>query len=256
MHAKAKRDSTQNYPIKKMEKDNLHNETTLELIERFYKKELGESELLEFNKRLESDDAFSQLVNDYKLLFEGIETVGMKAQIDEFHKEIEPAELPKKSSWKNLGIAASVIFLLGLSTFLLFNETKEEKLYAKYFKVDPGLPTLMGESDQYQFYNGMVSYKQGKFDEALTIWKTLDTKEISQDTLNYFKGVAFLANGQVDEAIKSLSITTEIASSFKKEAHYYLALAYLKSENVEFAKKNLKLSSIDNSKALLTELNN
>ena len=76
------------------------------------------------------------------------------------------------------------------------------------------------------------------------------------DTLNYFIGVAHLANKNVTEAIPFLerSIEAEDDFVFLDDAYFYLGLAYLKEDNIELAKKHLGLSNTDKGKKIILEL--
>ncbi|WP_353779320.1 tetratricopeptide repeat protein [Winogradskyella sp. 3972H.M.0a.05] len=238
-----------------------------ELIESYLLNTMTDSEKETFESKLSTDETLREKVEDYRALLKAIESQSLKEKLDAFHDEsIEQTDVvalddnfSSSTSWyKTYGIAASLIVFIGLASLWYFNQpSASEKLYNDYFSPDPGLPTLMSNSNEnFEFYDAMVTYKQGDYDSAITKWNTLLEAKPQNDTLNYFIGVAKMANKEVEEAIKHLEVVTESdTNSFKNEAHYYLGLAYLQIDNIELAKKNLNFSSIDNSKALLSELN-
>ena len=115
----------------------------------------------------------------------------------------------------------------------------------------------MSSNTNFEFYDAMVNYKQGDYKVAIKKWTALLENNAVNDTLNYFLGMAYLANKNEKVAIPLFKTVTKNRNSyFKNDAYYYLGLAYLKSGNVQLAKKNLTFSTLDNSKSLLSELSN
>ena len=102
----------------------------------------------------------------------------------------------------------------------------------------------------------MVDYKQENYQAAIEKWKPLLSEKPENDTLNYFLGVAYLAEKKDREAIDYLSeVSNNQSSMFLQESYYYLGLALLKSGEIEKAKTNFKKSNNDESQAILKELN-
>lgn len=217
-------------------------------------------ELLIFEEKLQNLE-FKTQVEDIKTLLLGIETQSLKEQLNEFHKEVQDTEVQKNESPKvrflNFRkIAAAAVLVIAIGSFWFFNQNTNEKLFTKYFTPDPGLPTTMSRTSNYEFYDAMVNYKQGDYKTAINKWETLLKNKPQNDTLNYFLGVAHLSNKDENSAIKYLDIVTKNSNTnFKNDAYYYLGLAYLKADNVELAKNNLNFSTIDNSKKILSNLN-
>ena len=244
-----------------MEQYNSISQDLLETIERYINKSLTNDELLNFEEKLQ-DPKFKTQVNDIKTMLLGIETQSLKEQLDEFHKEIPKSEITQEESqkiyflnFKSMATAAAIIIAIG--SFWFFSGNPNEKLYAKHFAPDPGLATTMSETANFEFYDAMVNYKQGDYRTAISKWEILLESKPQNDTLNYFLGVAHLANKDDKTAIKHLNIVAQNDdTNFKNDAYYYLGLAHLKANNVELAKKNLNFSTIDNSKKILLDLNN
>jgi len=232
----------------------------LEFVERCLNKNASFEELQEFETRLQNDSEFRTQVTDIKTLLFGIEAQSLKEKLDDFHDELIEAPSSKTvpikfMPYRKIAIAAVLVIALGSLWFLSGNSN--EKIYAKYFSPDPGLPTMMSETSNFEFYDAMVNYKQGEYTKAIEKWKPLLVNAPKNDTLNYFIGMAQLASKHEKKAIEYFEVVTNLDSSnFKNEAYYYLGLAYLKTDNIELAKKNLTFSTVDNSKKILLELNN
>ena len=224
-------------------------EALLETIERYLKLEMEPSEKLAFEEKLQNDPELVQEVEGLKNLFTGIEAAALKRKMEVFHQGIpqetpvralRPSKDPKKIRYL---VAACLVALLGIFWFFK-RETPQEQLFAKYYAPDPGLPTTMSTTNEYDFYHGMVNYKQGNYPAALTIWEPLLLDKPQNDTLNYFIGVTYLAKGNTAEAIPFLEkVSSQKESIFWEDSHYYLGFSYLKKGDLEAAKQNFGKSN-------------
>lgn len=233
----------------------------LETVERYYNGTMAQQERTHFEEQLQKDVAFKTLVEDLRITVLGIETQALKEQLNDYHKEIpkhNPLATPTAKvrflSFSKIAIAAGIIIVLGMFWFL--SGSTNDRLYAKYFTPDPGLPTTMSSSDNFAFYDAMVNYKQGDYDTAITKWEKLEQKAPENDTINYFLGVAHLADKNVEKAVPYLSKTTNNTESvFLEDAYYYLGLAYLKSDKIEEARQAFQKSQSEKSREILKRIN-
>lgn len=239
--------------------DNTNNisQELLESVEKYINKTLSITELQEFEDKLKKDSEFKAQVDDIKTMLFGIEAQALKEKLEDFHQDIIPSSNKtakiKFLNFKKIAVAAALIIAVGC--FWFFNQNSSDRLYAKYFKPDPGLPTTMSNTKNFKFYDAMVNYKRGDYKLAIKKWESLQKTKPINDTLNYFIGVAYLANSNENKAINLLeSVIATKESSFINEAYYYLGLAHLKAKHIELAKENFKLSSVKNSQILLSEL--
>ncbi|GAB4157614.1 MAG: hypothetical protein Tsb0033_09660 [Winogradskyella sp.] len=233
-----------------------------ESIEAYLNHSLSKDDLLIFEKRLQNEEGFAAKVDDIKTILSGIETQALKEQLDKFHAEMpstvkdtdvfEPKV--KYLQWRKIAVAAALIIAAG--SFWFLNRNSNEQLYAEFYSPDPGLPTTMSSTDNYEFYKAMVSYKQGDYKNALSTWTNQLKTKVANDTLNYFVGSALLADKKESESISYLKeVTNNDDSVFKNDAFYYLGLAYLKNDNLEKAKEYLRKSDFTKAKDLLKKLN-
>ncbi|WOD44152.1 tetratricopeptide repeat protein [Hwangdonia lutea] len=237
----------------------------LETVEQYLNKTLDADKLKAFEDRLKNDLEFKTQVEDIKTMLLGIEAQSLKETLDDFHKETKtaPHNITKrktatnKSLWNFGKFAAAAAIIIAVGSIWFFSHSPNQNLYAKYFKPDPGLPTTMSSTDNYDFYDAMVNYKRGDYALAIDKWQTLLTQKPENDTLNYFIGVAHLANKNETEAIPFLerSVLSEDAFPLISDAYHYLGLAYLKDGNLTLAKKNFELSQSEASKQIIIELN-
>lgn len=232
------------------------NEETQVLIDGYLLGTLNAEELSEVKERMALYPEFRKMVAEQKLLSQSVEEHFLKNELDDYHQEIIESNPPKSLSRGWIAIAASFLILVGVTFWALFSgSTSTEKIFAANFKPDPGLPTTMGKTSQYDFYYGMVSYKRKEYTDAIARWETLYSANPKNDTIIYFLGVANLANGNTRQAEKYLlQASTKRESAFYEDAQYYLALSQLKAGHLDKAKETLSKSTSENSKALLKKL--
>src|SRR5690606_31682667 len=148
--------------LNNVENNNNITQNLLERIERYHTNAMTPEERLEFEKELQTNPDFKTLVEEAKILMLGIETQALKEQLNEFHKEIaenKPNQSLKVISLPIFKYAAVAIVLIALGNYCFFGTPSHEKLYNQYFSPDPGLPTAMGSTENYDFYDAMVNYK-------------------------------------------------------------------------------------------------
>lgn len=235
-------------------------EEELELIDRYLHQQLSEAEQKNFDERLRTDSLWQQKVNEIRLFSTGIQESVLQEQLDQFHSHLTTvANKPKTikiNPLKRLSVAASILFFVGILSWLLFfQKSGNEKLYATYYNPDPGLPTMMGVSENYEFEKAMVDYKTGDYSKAIDTWNAILKTHPDNDTLNYFIGSAHLANDNSKEALvffdKALLVKNSV---FRKEALWYKALALLKEGKKDDAIIVLKTAEHPDKEILLRKL--
>ncbi|MFZ6050485.1 hypothetical protein [Halocola ammonii] len=205
-----------------------------EKIERYLSAELSEVERLAFESALKADPDLKSELDRQRELREVVEIGGMKSKLDEFHQKVASEHSKKSSGIRWWAIAAAFIGLIVASYFIFFNQTKSEKLFADYHTIDPGLPTPMSATDNYDFYDAMVDYKNEKYELSIEKWKPLLKENPDNDTLNFYIGSAHFANEKYQKALPYFSTVRELdQSAFSDKAEWYVALSFLHLEELE-----------------------
>lgn len=235
------------------------SEEELELIDNYLRNRLSGNALSAFNNRLQSDEDWKKKVEEVKLISLGISQASLEEKLSEFHRDITMPEIVtvKDRSRKKWLAAASVIGLMIISTVMILSKPEHEKLYGEYYKPDPGLPVVMSEGkSNYTLYDGMIYYKEGNYAKAIEKWNTITDKTMYADTLNYYMGVAGMNAGNMELAITYLDkIAKKENSPYRQKAIWYLALMYIKQNNIPAAEPLLKkIDHIPEAKELLQRL--
>ncbi|MEK6154528.1 tetratricopeptide repeat protein [Flavobacteriaceae bacterium 3-367] len=228
-------------------------------MERYLNNTMDEKERASFEGQLKENPGLKKQLEEVQTLIEGVETAALQGRMDNFHEALakEEQEVKQHNGFRKYTIAASIAVLIGLASFwVLTSEQPNDRLFAKYFVPDPGLPTTMGTDANYAFYEAMVSYKRANYAVAIAQWSGLLEEKPANDTLNYFIGVAHLANSDAEKAMSYLNALSEQPNSvFADEAFYYLGLAHLKAGDLEAAKAYFNKSQTERAWAIMTELN-
>ena len=239
--------------------ENLPNisQEELELIERFWQRQfVSAAEQTKLDERYAHDPEWWEKAEWVRLSVVAIQETALEETLDDFHQYIKQEKPVRQMRWLQWAVAASIVGIItwGVSYFLV--KSPEEKLFAQHYKPDPGLPTLMGVSEHYDFENAMVSYKMGDYPKAIAGWQQLLKENPGNDTLHYFIGSAYLAKGQPESAISNLNQILSVPQSvFLSDAHWYLSLAWLRENNKDEALKALQKTDHPNKERLLKELN-
>ena len=228
--------------------------------ERYLLGQMSAREQEGFESQLASHHELNSKFLEFKTMFRVIEEGGLRGKMDSFHQDFENDEkirqIRPKISKTFYRIAATVAILIGLGGFWYFNApNSNERLFNTYFMPDPGLPTVMGNTTNYAFYEAMVDYKMGNYDVALQKWEGLLVEGDTNDTLIYFLGMANLAEGNSLKTIAYLEHNlTSNSPAFLNETFYFLGMAYLKSGNFTAAVENLKKSGLPKAQKVLKSL--
>jgi len=215
----------------------------------------------EFEERIDRDSSLRLKFEDYKATVRAVEESGLRDRMEEFHEGFESPRGGKLISLlQNSRIhwaAAVLIAVLAIPVWLQVQDPGGKRLYDKYYRPDPGLPTFMGVQDNYLFYEAMVDYKKGDYLSAIAKWEQLNREGMVSDTLSYFLGMANLAQGEDEKAIEYLSpLLKNSTAVFRSETYYYLGMSFLKKGKMEQAIQYLEKSNTPEAHQVLLDLLN
>ncbi len=218
----------------------------LEWIGRYCNHQLRGEELALFEARLVSDKNWKKSVEELRFLALGIQEANLQDAMQDFHATVPDAalRLVRLSIGVKWMAAASVILVIMIAVAVsLLGRDHYDRLYVSYFETDPGLPIPMSEGRQkdYNFYDGMIYYKEQQYKIAIEKWKEQGTRYGFTDTINYYIGAAYLNAGAYNKANAYLGkVQAVTGSSFYGRAVWSLALIQLKKKDEVRARTLLK----------------
>lgn len=234
----------------------------IEAFEQYIQGLIPEDEKDAFANRLTTDPEFLKKFETFRLILVGIQETELKNKIEVFHqnlisstKNTTPASV-KLNSVKKWLVAASIVVIAGIGSLLFLNQdTKEEKIFASFYKPDPGLISAMSTSENYLFDRAMIDYKIGKYDAALKTWESMLVLNPENDTLNYFIGSAYLAEKKNELAINHFQkVIANPNSYFLNDALWYSGLILLKEDKILEAIPFIEKSEHHGKESLLLRL--
>ena len=203
---------------------------TFEAIEAYVLGRMTDPERAAFEHRMASDPDLLAEVGIERENIQAVELGGISRILKSIAAEGSVHE-PKTRSWSGLlKYAAMVAALTSAIIWWVSRSSVNEQLFTAHFKCDPGLPVVMGATDDPIFADAMVAYKLGDYAEARAKWAPLLAAEPTNDTLLYYIANAWLAEDHSEQAIPELETLVQApGSAFHTRARWYLFLAYVRS---------------------------
>jgi hypothetical protein len=218
-----------------------------DLINKYLEKSLTEKELLDFNQKLLIDPELKAEVEFQKSVKSAIhskERTEIKSLISSFEKK------EQKSLWWRYAVAAIVIIVGSWVVFKQFiSKPSSSELYLSYYQTYPNLvaPNVRGEANDNLKTKAFAAYDNGEFELATQLFGELKG-QINEDYVIFYEGISNLEINKPEKTIVLFENKKFENSNFQLEDYrlWYLALAYLKADKKEYAKKILKEVSTTN----------
>ncbi|WP_405607685.1 tetratricopeptide repeat protein [Polaribacter sp. Asnod1-A03] len=200
--------------------------------------------------------------NEFEAHLKKVITAEERKQQKDFLKSVEATiriDKTKKTKWF---IAASIAVIISLSSYFVFNNQSisNQELYATYFTPHRNIvvPIVRSETKATNKITAFKNYETGKYTEAIALFNQLTKNDsIDNNTLHFYKGNAYLQLNKPEKAILSFLKISDSDTNWQEERLWYLALASLKTDKKEDAKKYLIHLKSNNSKGFkLKEIEN
>ncbi|KOF03228.1 hypothetical protein OB69_07950 [Roseivirga seohaensis subsp. aquiponti] len=222
------------------------NERDYQLIEDYLNGSLKASEKAEVEARLMQDNAFAKILAQQQDL---LAVVDKKVEDDlRLLLAKEEAKLSNNvtnkvssptipiSRW--LSVAAAVVVLITVGWLLFRNESSPNgsTLFAENFTAYTNIiaPNRRGENDESRLSLAFLAYDNKQYQKAIADFETLKSDTLKSE-LTFYIGVSYLAINEIEKGIITLK-DDAIDSKFAMEKQWYLALAYLKKNDIDAAK--------------------
>lgn len=201
-----------------------------EIMDAYLQGHLSPEERSAFKERLDQDPEFRNTFEWHQKMSNAIQEIEFRQTLAQLQSSSQQKKDAKIRSWKPLlGIAATVVFLIGLFWVIYLNKAPSLQKQLAQVELDPGLPTLLGTSQEVAFGEGMNAYKLRDFEVAKTYWSPLLIAHPSNDTLLFYLAQVDLGTGQNKAAQEKLEqIETQKESPFREKVNWYLAIAALR----------------------------
>lgn len=237
----------------------------IELIERYFDNALTDQENDHLKSRMKTDQELKRLFEQEKLLISTIRYQAAQKDL-QFLKQIEknlnkPKPLHFIRHWHYYAAAACVTLLIIAGLIFPLKDASPEKLYADYFKPYPNVfePAVRGADVFNQRKEAFLAYENADYKRAVQLF-TLLQKENSDPGILLLLGNANLMLGNTSGAQQNFNDLITQYDDLDLQAKWFLSLAYLKSGEIDQARKlleelgNTEISYSEKAKELLQKV--
>ena len=209
-------------------------------IERYLDGEMNQEEIKAFKLSLKTDKKLQRKLKTQEEIRKALKEEDIMQLRELMGKTMQQ---PVKKRFSVHKIAIIFLPLLILGGWLLNHFTSEttadlfQAYYSPYESISSSRSASWYSFENESIWNAMQAYSKKQYDEAAEIFASIETHEIDNPDIQLQKACSFLQSNREQEAIKILK---KIAKSkhplFAQKAKWYLALAFLKNDQIEEAK--------------------
>lgn len=236
----------------------MNKKENFDKIERYMDDSMSSPERLAFEEQLEKDATLQAALR----LHQDVETSLKGEKIHQFRKtlnavdaawqgeEKKTAKIRPINYKKYLSIAAAIALLI--VAFLYFSPSVQtnsvlatnspSELFESYHETySMVLNQRSGTEEEDQISKAVQAYEEQDYKKAASIFQTLKDKETSAGIFHFYAALSELSAGNASAAIPLFEkINEDMPALYVEQSRWYLALAYLKNENIAAAKVTLQ----------------
>lgn len=207
----------------------------IELFDRYLNNQMPEDERLVFESRLAIDSSFREDYTTYCKVEGSLKKLGAEHRLKQ---QLINADRARKASanklkalrWVSISAAASILLAIGL--FVGLSKSGEERLFAKYYVKDAGLPVYLGEGQDKALADAMSQFKAANYNDALK-----EFEQLNSDTAKFYSALCLIELNEQGKAKTLLGSLQESKSNFiAQKSQYYLLLLSIRDGNSVEAK--------------------
>ncbi len=230
-------------------------EKDMELVSDYLYHRLGDEERLAFEARMAVDEEFRSFYEEIRLMIRGIGSYGRREnlrKVELLESELSagaPARVRSlKSAKRYYWLAAAAVAVIAVSSVLLTGpgQPDTQSLFENYYEPYPNVfePTRRGEpteSEVSRRKKAFIAYDNARYGEAAQLFEGLivDSDKINQDIVSLYLGNCYIELGRTADAIDIFE-KIEKESVMRDQAHWYLAMAWIKEGQIDKARKVLE----------------
>lgn len=228
-------------------------ENDIALIESYLQGELDADKRKEVEKRLAEENDFSLLLDDTRLMFEGLGKLKHKSllgRMDKLEANLKNPLVTRKETkviyWTVQRIAAAFIGLAVVaiaSWYVLRDEGMAGgvALYEEYYESYPNVvvPTTRSEEELTPLNRAFRAYDRELYDSAAVLFEEILLDD-RREFVRLYAGLAYMETDKPDRALFLLNTIISEKGEYEIQATWYLALNYIKREEYNNAKPLLQ----------------
>ncbi|MEO1054075.1 MAG: hypothetical protein AAFX87_25785 [Bacteroidota bacterium] len=234
------------------------------LIEGYLEGSLGQEDMQEVERLLDSSEDFAKELALQKRQLAYVEAIGRKElkarMLQDFRRVNKSAQRSKAGMSRLLWYAAASIALVVAVVFLtrLSEESNHEAVFTAYYAPYDGVDVSRGDNGL--FLSGVYDYEAGNYQKALRTFLATGNEHIAEEQLYLLISSCYLSLENPDSSMVWLDkISPEAPALILGNKDWYLALTQLKKGQIEQARTllegivNQKSAFAANASSLLKE---
>jgi tetratricopeptide (TPR) repeat protein len=218
--------------------------------ERYLDGELDEVARMEMENTIANDKQLAELLNDHKLMLDGIRFSARKDLLAKLG-EWDEAMTSLSNQWENepkvrklrwYYVAASVVlFALSVTFVYQYNANTYPRIASRHYsQYETTFSSTRGANTDNSLGAEIVQqYELGRYDAVIEMANDLGEAEMSE-IVQFHLGCAFMANKRHDDAIEIFEGLSETSNGRQAASKWYMALAYLYKDDPDQALPILK----------------
>lgn len=247
-----------------MNEDFLH----IDRIEKYLHQEMEGAEMVAFEQELKTNTALQQEFTLFQDMMDSVELLGGELEEADLQavqadlkaegffeqnaiKKTAPSEARVIPMFKRFAMAASILFLIGMATFLLWPTSNPyEAAYAEIYTPEKdNLPIILDELESLgmtdtekirktSLATALAAYEQANYPQA-SIALTNHIKQYPNDAIaRLYLSLSAMENKNFAAAIDGLSQLQTLSNfDYKAQTDWYLALSYSQADNTSIRAK-------------------
>ena len=211
-----------------------------EMLLRYLDGELEDHEKSQLEQKLATDPALQEELNNLRLAKESIRSYGLAGRVGKIHKEMmneiphstPVIQISRRRQIIRYSIAVAAALLILFVGFKMFqdNNMTADQLYADNYKAYELTTLRSGETEPTIFEK---AYRDKNYNEVITLYSSANPDDIQA---NFLTAMSHLELKEYDKAIENFKKNLELNKAagthlWQDQSEYYMALAYLKTEN-------------------------
>jgi tetratricopeptide (TPR) repeat protein len=226
----------------------------IDLIDKYFSNSLSPKEQLEFNKLLRSDEKFKKEFSFQKDLQKAIyrnQRTDLKKVLQNFEQNKSVVKLFNSS--KKWLAAASILLIIGFGFIYINNNVfpSPDELFVQNYEPYRNivLPIERGDNSNTIVHSAFVAYENENYHKAINLFNSVPNK--NEPYILFYKSMCYMSLNRTGDAISLLKTIAwsdddpNSENNFKELANWYLALAYLKLNENEQARKQFSIIAND-----------
>lgn len=218
-----------------------------QLLYQYFSDSLTPEQEEQFNLLLSSDKQFKaqfDFEQDLQKVIKDKEGKALKDKLKGFEANLKQEEKPViKLNFRKWAMAASIALLVGLG-WLSYNnmDTNYDSLYDSNFEQYPNTVVTItrGDSSVSIEKEAFAAYELGNYERALLVFDKIPEND-KKEYLAFYQALSYLKLNKLDNAMLLFKTVIANNNDFVGEAHWYLALTYIKNNQIQAAKKELQV---------------